>query len=498
MESALHLTWHDYAVLAGYFVVQFALGAYFTRRERNTATFFLGNRNVVWWAAGLSIFGTSISAITYVSIPATAYAGDWSTIVFNLGTLFLAPFVALVYLPRLRMADLTTAYEYLERRFNLLARLYGSAVFFTFQTGRMAIVLYLPAMMLHTATGMSVYYSILTMGLITTVYTVLGGIEAVIWTDVLQSVIFVGCALFAIWLVYSSIDGGPAAVFRAAAEADKFNVLEWDLSLVSASIWIAFVGGVFFNAYPMMAEQTVVQKYLATAGTKQAARAVWTNALLTIPIQLLFFGLGTGLWAFYRQRPERLDASLERDAILPQFVMQEFPIGVKGVFIAGLFAASMSSLASSMNSMATVGVNDFYRRFRSNISDANALWTARGLTAFFGLFATGAALYVAATERAGTMFELFISFLGLLGGGLAALFVLGTCTSRANGAGALIGAAVSGLVMFTLAKVESIDLGAYVLHPTELHAFLRPVAGFMTCLIVGYVASFAFPRSGKS
>lgn len=496
MDGALvpRLTWHDYAVLAIYFVIQFAVGAYFTRRERDTATFFLGNRSVVWWAAGLSIFGTAISAITYVSIPATAYAGDWSTIAYNLGTLFLAPFVALVFLPRIRLSSLTTAYQYLEERFNILARLYGSAVFFTFQTGRMAIVLYLPAVMLHTATGMSVYYSILTMGLITTVYTVLGGIEAVIWTDVLQSIIFVGCALLALWLLYAAVDGGPAAVFRDAIEADKINVFEWDPSLVSASIWIAVIGGIFFNAYPMMAEQTVVQKYLATAGTKEAARAVWTNAILTVPIQFIFFGLGTGLWAFYRQNPSQLDTSLERDAILPQFVMQEFPVGLKGAFIAGLFAASMSSLASSMNSMATVTVNDFYRRFAPSVSDARALWAARICTAVFGLFATGASLYVATTERAGTMFELFISFLGLLGGGLAALFVLGTCTRRANGPGVMIGAAVSGVLMYIIANVENVSIGKFVVHPNQLHGFLHAFVGFTTCFVVGYLASLAIRR----
>ncbi len=476
-----HLTWHDYTVLALYFIVQFAVGAWFTRREKDTATFFLGNRSVVWWAAGLSIFGTSISAITYVSIPATAFAGNWSTIFFNTGTLFLAPFVTFVYLPRLRLATLTTAYEYLEKRFNVFVRLYGSAVFFVFQIGRTAIVLFLPAMMLHTATGMSVYYSILTMGIITTVYTVLGGIEAVIWTDVLQSVIFVGCAFLALWLVYTGVDGGAPAAFRAAAEADKFQVFTWDFSLVSASIWIAVVGGLFFNAYPMMAEQTVVQKYLATANDRAASRAIWTNAWLTIPIQLIFFGLGTGLWAYYEQRPGQFDASLPNDTVLPQFVMQVFPLGMKGVFIAGLFAASMSSLASSMNSMATVGVNDLYRRFVGNVSEASAMLMARVLTGVFGVFATVAALYVAANQQKNTMFETFIGFLGLVGGGLAAVFVLGTCTKRANAPGVLIGAAASAAVM-------------YYVRGTELHSFLHALVGFTTCFAIGYTASLAISR----
>ncbi len=478
-----HLTWHDYTVLAVYFVVQFAVGAYFTRREKNTETFFVGNRNVVWWAAGLSIFGTSISAITYVSIPATAYASNWSSMFFNLGTLFLAPFVAMVFLPRLRLAKLTTAYEYLEQRFNLLARFYGAAVFFTFQLGRMGIVLYLPATVLHTATGMSVYYSILTMGLITTVYTVMGGIEAVIWTDVLQSFIFVGCALLALWLVYAGVEGGPAQVFRDAADADKFHVFDVSFDITTASIWVAVIGGIFANAYPMMGDQTVVQKYLATASPRDAAKAMWTNAALTLPIQLIFFGLGTGLWAFYRQHPDQLDKSLPNDAILPQFVMQEFPAGLKGALIAGIFAASMSSLASSMNSMATVSVNDFYRRFVRDVPDRRALLTARILTGLFGIFATGSSLYVATIEPI-TMFDLFLKFLGLVGGGLAALYVLGTCTKRANGPGVLIGAAASAAVM-------------YFVRTSSVHFFLHAAIGFTTCFTVGYLASLALPQRGR-
>ncbi len=475
-----HLTWHDYAVLAVYFVVQFAVGAYFTKREKDTETFFVGNRNVVWWAAGLSIFGTAISAITYMSIPATAYAGNWSSMIFNLGTLFLAPFVAMVYLPRLRLAHLTTAYEYLEQRFNVLIRFYGAAVFFTFQLGRMGIVLYLPAIVLHTGTGMSVYYSILTMGVITTIYTVMGGIEAVIWTDVLQSIIFVGCALLALWLLYTGVEGGPVQVFRSAAEQDKFHMFDWSPDLTTATIWVAVLGGLFANAYPMMADQTVVQKYLTTASPRDAAKAMWTNAALTLPIQLIFFGLGTGLWAFYAQNPDQLDKSLPNDAILPQFVMQEFPVGLKGALIAGVFAASMSSLASSMNSLATVTVNDFYRRFIPNVPDGRALFAARVLTGVYGAFATASALYVAHNENSSTMFDIFLRLLGLVGGGLAALYVLGTCTKRANGIGAIVGAAASAAVM-------------YFVRTSEIHFFLHAFVGFSVCFIVGYLASLAIP-----
>jgi len=487
-----HLTWHDYAVLTLFFIGQFLVGAYFTRREKNTDTFFVGNRNIVWWAAGLSIFGTAISAITFLAIPATAYASNWSSMMFNMGTLFLAPFIALVYLPRLRLANLTTAYEYLDIRFNTLARFYGAAVFFTFQLGRMGIMLYLPAVVLHTATGMSIQYSILTMGVITTIYTVMGGIEAVIWTDVLQTVLIMGSALYAVWLVFAGVNGGPVEVIRMAADENKFELVTWSLDITSASVFVVVVGGIFANAYPMLADQTVVQKYLTTSNPRNAAKAMWTNAALTLPVQLIFFGLGTGLWAFYKQHPEQLNTSLRNDAILPQFVMQEFPPGMRGVLIAAVFAASMSSLASSINSLATVSVNDFYRRFVRNVPDRRALWIARGLTAVYGFFGTGSALYVANYLGESTVFETYLSFLGLVGGGLAAIYVLGTCTTRANGRGVLIGAVVSAAVLIFL-RLGSIEMGDTVMHAPKVHPFLYAFIGFTICFVVGYLASLAFP-----
>ncbi len=492
-----HLTWHDYAVLAVFFVGQFFIGAYFTRRAKSTDVIFLGSRNVVWWAAGLSIFGTAISAITYLAIPATAYDTNWSTLIFNLGTLFLAPFVALVYLPRLRLANLTTAYEYLEQRFNLFARFYGVAVFFTFQFGRMGFMLYLPAIVLHTATGMSIYYSILTMGIITTIYTVMGGIEAVIWTDVLQTVLIVGCAFMALWLVYTGVDGGPSEVFRLAREQNKFEVFTWSLDLTTASILVVFVGGIFANAYPMMADQTVVQKYLTTSSPKNAAKAAWTNAALTLPIQLIFLGLGTGLWAYYRQHPQELNSDLPKDAILPQFVMQHFPFGWKGALIAAVFAASMSSLASSINSLATVSVNDIYRRFAANASEQRELLIARILTTVYGVIGTTSALFVAVYFKGKVIFEPYLAFLGLVGGGLAAIYVLGTCTKRANGTGVIAGAIASALTVVVL-RLGPFQIGSLVIRAPEVHPLMNACIAFTICFVVGYAVSLLVPKPQSS
>jgi SSS family transporter len=466
----------DYTVLVMYFGILVGVGVYFARRERSTEDFFLGGRRVPWWAVGLSIFGTSLSAITYLAIPAKAFATDWVFILSNLGILFVAPLVVRYYLPRFREAPITTAYEYLETRFNFAIRVYGSVVFLCFQIGRLAIVMFLPAIALSAATGLNIYACILLMGVLTTIYTMLGGIEAVIWTDVLQSVVLVAGAIAAIAIVSWDVDGGLAGIVSTGWEAGKFHTFNWTWDATTTAVWVCIVGNAFSMAYPSTADQTVVQRYLSTSTEKDAAKAVWTNALLTIPVAILFFGIGTALWVFYQSHPELLDPRLNTDAILPLFVAEQFPQGLSGLLIAGVFAAAMSSLDSSINSMSTVMVNDYYRRFRPGIADRHGLRVARGLTLFFGIVGTGLALAIARLN-APSLFDQWLQILGLVGGGLAGIMALGVFTKRGNGVGAVVGAAVSMAVVYSVYEF------------TEIHFFLHGAIGFISSFLIGYLAS---------
>ncbi|MCC6489555.1 MAG: sodium:solute symporter, partial [Candidatus Hydrogenedentes bacterium] len=203
----------DYTVMGAYFALLLAMGFYFSKRTSTSADFFLGGKRVPWWAAGISIFGTLLSAITFLAVPATAFRSDWVYFIGNVVSIIVAPIIVYAYLPFFRRLDVTTAYEYLEKRFNYGVRLFGSVAFLLFQLGRVGIVLYLPALMLSTATGLDVRVSILLMGVITTAYTVMGGIEAVIWTDVLQVIVLLGGALLSLVLIAHSVDGGLAAVY---------------------------------------------------------------------------------------------------------------------------------------------------------------------------------------------------------------------------------------------------------------------------------------------
>ncbi len=225
----------------------------------------------------------------------------------------------------------------------------------------------------------------------------------------------------------------------------------------------------------MTADQTVVQRYLSTASEKEAARAVWTNAILTIPITFLFFGLGTALWVYFRHHPAALDPTLKNDAMLPLFITLEFPMGLRGVLIAGIFAAAMSSLDSSINSVASVLVNDYYRRYIRGVTERRAFIAARVLTLAFGVVGTAAALYAAQIEDV-SLWDPFLKLLNYVGGGLAGIFALGVFTKRGNGIGAIAGAiAAAGAV--------------YWAQTTPMHFFLHGMVGFLAAFIVGYVVS---------
>ena len=470
----------DYAVLGVYLAALAAMGVYFSRREKSTEDFFLGGHRVPWWAAGLSIFGTQLSAITFMAVPAKAYHTDWGYFLGNMSIVAVAPLIVYLYLPFYRRLNVTSAYEYLERRFNLPTRLLGSAAFVLFQLGRMGIVLYLPAAALAAVTRMDVYTCIVLMGLLATFYTVLGGIEAVIWTDVLQVVVLLGGALLALVVIVARVDGGLAAVATDAYAAGKLRLADFSWDFTAAAVWVVMLGKPFECIVSYTSDQTVVQRYLTTADEKQAARSIWTNAALTVPASILFFAVGTALWAFYRAHPAALDPTGRIDEVFPWFIVQELPAGVSGLVIAGLFAAAMSSLDSSMNSMATTITTDFYRRFRPAASDRRSLGLARWLTLLLGAAGTGFALYMAWLGST-SMWDQYIKIVGLFGGGLAGLFAAGIFTRRTTGAGALVGFAGSALLLY------------YVANHTALHLLTYPAVGVIGCFAIGYAASLLMP-----
>jgi len=318
--------------------------------------------------------------------------------------------------------------------------------------------------------------SILAMGVLCTIYTLEGGMNAVVWTDVMQVVVLLGAAFASLVLVVGMVDGGVAGVWSVASAHGKLHTFNWSWSATEASVWVVVIGNFLANLVPYTADQAVVQRYLTTPSERLAGRAVWTGALMTLPTSVLFFGVGTALYAFYRAHPAALDPSIATDATFSWFIGRELPPGLSGLAIAGVFAAAMSTLSGGINSMATALVVDVGVRFRPDLTEAARMRLARWLTAVIGVAGTGTALLLA-TWQMGSLWDTFLRALGLFGGGLAGVFALGIFTTRANAGGALAGVAASALVLYLVQR------------HTAIHFFLYAGIGLATCVAVGYVVS---------
>ncbi|MBX2815535.1 MAG: sodium transporter, partial [Saprospiraceae bacterium] len=276
-------------VLALYLFALVLMGVLLSRRQSSTQDFFLGGERIPWWAAGLSIFGTQLSAITFMAIPAKTYATDWLYFFLMMTIIMVAPFIIRFFLPFFRINKVTTAYEFLEVRFNLFTRLLGSLMYLLLQFGRLAIVLLLPSLALSVVTGIDVHLCILIMGLLSILYTVLGGMEAVIWTDVLQVIVLLGGALLSLFLLGSSLEFGE--IKSVIVEREKMKILDLAFDFSTPTLWVVLIGGLASNLVQYGSDQTVVQRYLTTRTENEAAKSIRIGAWMTLPATLIFFTL---------------------------------------------------------------------------------------------------------------------------------------------------------------------------------------------------------------
>ena len=478
----------DYLAIVGYMGIIVGVGVYFARREKTTEDYFLAGRRIPWWAATLSIFSTYLSAITFMSIPAKAFNANWLTVLVNIGIILVTPVTVYCVLPFFRRFNVTTIYEYLELRFSPALRVYGSLAFLVYQVSKMGIFLLLPAMALATVTGFNLYLCIVVMGLLCIVYTVMGGIEAVVWTDVLQSVVLIGGALLCVGMIFSAenFDFGKMMSVAVTDEANKFSVGD----PATGVFWYFLVGGFFIQLFPFTGDQAVAQRFLTTPDSKSAARSAWAHAAMVVPASLLFFGLGTALYVFYASRPGEVPVAGQTDIIVPWFIVQQLPAGFAGLVIAGLFAATMSSVDSGMHSIATTLTNDVYSKLCPGVEDDKRLAVARIITVLAGIFGVLAAVFLTmfGLDR-GSLWDLLLQVIIPIGSSLAGVFMLGVLTRRTTWYGAAAGVLVSMpmVVWFALAKDSPLP-----------HGILKAAAGVLICMLVGYLVSLAIPGPERS
>ncbi len=476
----------NFTVLVVYLLGMVGVGAYFAARNRSTDDFFRGGQRVPWWVAGMSIFATMLSSITYMAIPAKAFAQDWVYLVGNFMILAMAPVAVFVALPFFRRIDATSAYEYLDKRFNFGMRLFGSGSFTVFHICRMGIVMSLAGLALAVVTPLSPAQCVLLIGLLSVAYCTLGGVEAVVWTDTIQTFVLLGGAVLCIATMLAGAEGTTRDILITAWEGDKFRManFHWDLTSANLALWVVLLGGFGQNFASYTSDQAVVQRYMTTPDERRAARAIWTNALLCIPGSLLFFGMGAGLYVFYKTNPEKLDPTFSTDQILPLFISHELPLGVAGLVVAGIFAAAQSTVSTSMNSTATTVVTDFLRPFGVLRSERAYLWAARALTLLLGLGGTLLGLWFV-NPAIRSLWDQFIAVIGLFMGVLGGLFCLGMLTRRANAVGAAVGTVCGVAAMLAVARLSAVQ------------GYLYAAVGIGVCFFTGYAASLLAPAPGS-
>lgn len=481
----------NWVIFLTYLGLMLPFGFFFMKRGKDTNDYFKGGGHIPWWVNGVSIFATMLSSLTFMTIPAMTFISDWRYFPLALAIFAMAPIVIYLYLPFFRRLNITSAYEYLEKRFNTFSRVFASAAFIVFMVARSAVVTFLPSLALSAVAGIDLYLSIILVGSVTVIYSTIGGMEAVVWSDFIQAIVLIGGALVAAVLLING-SGGIAETLSIANDNEKLRLLDLTFNIAEPVLWVTIISGLAANLASYTSDQTIVQRYLTTKDEKGAARSIWFNGGLSVLASVLFYFIGTSLYSFYKNNPQTFDIVMDKpDSLFPTFIVTQMPMGVSGLLIAAIFAATMSTLSSNFNSAATAFVTDFYRRFISD-DEKNAFRMAHVTTATVGVLAIGFALLLASYQNIFSMFDVFQQMIGVLTGGLAGLFLLGIFMPRVNGKGAIAGLFASyaaNLFLLYVDKINEVVPMPQMILTLKPHLLLYSAVGLIACIVVGYLVS---------
>jgi len=483
-----HFTALDALVLAVYFIGTLAAGTLVRHRSRSVDGFTAAGRSLPGWITGLSILGTYISSITFLALPAKAYAGNWNPLVFSL-TVPLATWVAVRwFLPFYRHAGHVSAYAHLEARFGPWARVYASACYLATQLARMGTVMYLMALPMAVLLGWDIRLIIIVTGVSVTFYSLIGGIVAVIYADAFQTMVLIGGALACAGVMVFSVDGGMSGVVSLAASHDKFSLGSFGPELSAPTFWVVLAYGLAINLQNFGIDQNFIQRYVASKSDREARKSLWLGGLTYLPLSVVFLFIGTALFAFYAAHPDMLPPELRdsarADSVFPWFIVSVLPPGVTGLLIAAIFAAAMSTVSTSLNSSATIILSDYYRRYvNPGADERRSVRLLRGTTLVWGAAGTVVALAMTTVRSA---LDAWWALAGILGGGTLGLFLLGFLPAGATDRAARWGVA-AGVVVIAWMTVSPRLPGLPEALRSPFHEFLVIVAGTVVILAVGLV-----------
>lgn len=486
--------WQDVVVVAIYMMALVAIGLRTARRQTTTARYFVAERSIPGWAAGMSLLATIITSVTFIAYPGAAYAGDWNLLVPGIMFVAVVAMIGHVIIPFFRHTVSMSVYEYFGKRFGKLVHMYSSFTFALGHFSKMGFVFYLLALSVSGITGWSIGAIIVFLGIITVFYTLIGGLEAVIWTDVLQGfVLWLGVAVTILLLLFGS-HLPASAMMQTIIDNHKLGLGSMKFNLSAPTFWTLCIYGFFFYLQKYTADQTVVQRYLAAKSDKQALRGIGMGAALCLPAWAAFMFIGSLLWAFYHLTGEKLPGMIAKpDQVFPHFMVTHMPVGLAGLFLAALFGAAMSMLASDLNCLAVIITEDFYAQIAKNHTDAKRLRIGKMSIGVCGLLAIGVAYLLSKT--AGQALALYYTITAIVAGGLAGLFLLAFLSRRAGKTAALVGITVN--LIFTAWATLTMNGGKTInLHQWNYpwHEYSIGAIGNVLLMIAGWGTALLIPQ----
>ncbi|MBL7968337.1 MAG: sodium:solute symporter [Prolixibacteraceae bacterium] len=495
--DSLHIV--DIAIIIISFIVSLAVGLKFAHRQKTTSNYFIAGGKLPSWAIGISILATLISSITFLAYPGEGYSSNWLLLVQGL----MVPIVLLVIVgfivPLFRQVIKLSAYEYFERRFGVFARIYSSLSFLLTHFSKMGSVFFLLALALSKMTGVDTVMFIWIVGIVVIFITLIGGMEAIVWLDVIQGFLLIIGGIVSLIIILFTAEGGPSAVWSVAIENGRIGFGPFDWDFVNLTFVVMSLNGIFYAIQKYGTDQTIVQRYLTAKSDKDAIKATLLGVLMSVPVWAMFMFIGTALFSYYKISGDQAVTGMNPDAVFPYFIMTKLPVGVVGLVLSGLIAAAISTLNADLNCLSAICVEDYYLRFRPNSSEKRKMLMSKLFVILAGLGTIAIALfYVRAGSEGvlGTIFALYAIF----SGGIAGMFLLGIFSRRANKKGLYFGIGAS--VLFTAYALltstpvfwggqERLLLNLGNLNFTH-HEYMIGVYSHLLLFGVGYVASLFF------
>ncbi len=431
----------DWVILFGYLALVIGIGVACAGRQVSTDEFFLGGRRFGAFAVSLSVLGSGLSAITFLGVPGFVYGLDWSLFISGGSAIIALIIVARIFVPYFLSSPHASAYELLNSRFDGRVASFAAVLFLLMRGLLAGIAIYAPSLALCMVTGWSLTACILISGIATLIYTTLGGMSAVIWTDIMQVIVLFGGAIFAFVQLCSNVPGTPTEWVATLSANDKWRIFDFNWSWTGLTFWGSLIGGLIFNVASYGSDQVMVQRYMSSRSVKDARRSLYLNAWYTLPTLLLFFSLGSMLYLFNKANPASFPPHLAPDQVFAYYIVNYMPTGIAGLVIAAVFAAAMSTLSAVLNSLATVSVNDFYKRYyRPDEPDTHYVRMGQGFTFFWGVIAIGTAFCSQHLSSQVTLAA--IKAAGLFMGPILGLFLLAMFFRVAHARAVLVGAIV--------------------------------------------------------